>query len=146
MKQAEHQPATSDFTTGLCDCCSDCSSCLLTFCCPCISFGRIAEIVDQGSLSCCAAGTFYLVLATFVGFQWIYSCTYRAKLKAHFGIPESTCEDCCIHFFCQCCALAQEYRELKLRGYNPALGWEGNMERQKASIVPPQMPVGGMIR
>ncbi|XP_010692721.2 cell number regulator 9 [Beta vulgaris subsp. vulgaris] len=145
MKLGEYQQATNDFTTGLCDCFSDRSSCCLTICCPCFSFGQIAEIVDQGSISCCAAGTFYLLLAPFVGFQWIYSCTYRAKLKAQLGIPKSTCDDCCSHFWCQCCALAQEYRELKHRGYDPSLGWEGNMEKQKSSTLPPQI-LGRMIR
>ncbi|CAN1181396.1 Protein PLANT CADMIUM RESISTANCE 2 [Linum perenne] len=37
------------WSTGLCDCLDDCSSCCLTIWCPCITFGRIAEIVDRGS-------------------------------------------------------------------------------------------------
>ncbi|CAO2825447.1 unnamed protein product [Amaranthus hypochondriacus] len=146
MKEGEYQTPTGEFTTGLCDCCNDCSGCCLAFCCPCVSFGRMAEILDQGSVSCCTAGTFYLILATFVGFQWLYTCTYRGKMKALFGFPKSTCDDCCAHFFCHCCALAQEYRELKHRGYHPSLGWKGNMEKQRpTSTVPPQEP-GGMIR
>ncbi|KAK9276406.1 hypothetical protein L1049_005939 [Liquidambar formosana] len=42
-----HSPVA--WTTSLCDCCDDVSSCCLTCWCPCIAFGRIAEIVDRGS-------------------------------------------------------------------------------------------------
>ncbi|KAK2994777.1 hypothetical protein RJ640_001683 [Escallonia rubra] len=39
----------SQWSTGLCDCASDCSNCCITCWCPCITFGQIAEIVDKGS-------------------------------------------------------------------------------------------------
>ncbi|KAI3744419.1 hypothetical protein L1987_57499 [Smallanthus sonchifolius] len=41
--------APSQWSTGLCDCSEDSSSCSLTYCCPCIFFGRIAEIVGKGN-------------------------------------------------------------------------------------------------
>ncbi|KAI8538189.1 hypothetical protein RHMOL_Rhmol09G0083000 [Rhododendron molle] len=37
------------WSTGLCDCFDDVNNCCLTCWCPCITFGRIAEIVDKGS-------------------------------------------------------------------------------------------------
>ncbi|KAL3501925.1 hypothetical protein ACH5RR_036374, partial [Cinchona calisaya] len=37
------------WSTGLCDCFSDVPNCCLTFWCPCITFGQLAEIVDKGS-------------------------------------------------------------------------------------------------
>ncbi|KAJ0726950.1 putative PLAC8 motif-containing protein [Helianthus annuus] len=45
------QPMTapSQWSTGLCDCGKDSSSCCLTCWCPCITFGRIGEIVDKGT-------------------------------------------------------------------------------------------------
>ncbi|KAH7834882.1 hypothetical protein Vadar_020596 [Vaccinium darrowii] len=42
-----HSPGP--WSTGLCGCCEDVSSCCLTCWCPCVAFGRIAEIVDRGS-------------------------------------------------------------------------------------------------
>lgn len=139
------QGATGEFSTGLCDCFSDCSLCCLTCWCPCITFGRIAEIVDQGSSSCEVSGALYVLLAAVVGCQWIYSCTYRSKLKAQYGMPESCFGDCCTHFWCESCALCQEYRELQHRGYDLTLGWHGNMARQNQGMMPPSMP-GGMNR
>ncbi|KAG6399046.1 hypothetical protein SASPL_140520 [Salvia splendens] len=35
------------WSTGLYGCFSDCDSCCLTLWCPCITFGRISEIVDR---------------------------------------------------------------------------------------------------
>ncbi|KAJ8646671.1 hypothetical protein MRB53_008419 [Persea americana] len=37
------------WSSGLCDCCNDPSNCLLTCCCPCVTFGQIAEIIDRGT-------------------------------------------------------------------------------------------------
>ncbi|CAO2817213.1 unnamed protein product [Amaranthus hypochondriacus] len=141
-----NQPSSGEFSTDLCDCCSDASVCCLTCFCPCITFGRIAEIVDEGSSSCEGSGALYLLIRMFTSCHWIYSCTYRSKMKAQYGMPEDSCADCCTHFWCESCALCQEYRELQQRGYDPALGWQGNMEKKaKGGSVPPSMP-GGMIR
>lgn len=142
-----NQPAAvGEFSTGLCDCFSDVPLCCLTCWCPCITFGRIAEIVDKGSSSCGVSGALYSLIMVIAGCQWIYSCTYRSKMKAQYGIPENSCGDCCTHFWCEPCALCQEYRELQHRGYDVALGWHGNMERQKQGIVVPPSIVGGMTR
>uniref|UniRef100_A0A803LAT4 Uncharacterized protein n=1 Tax=Chenopodium quinoa TaxID=63459 RepID=A0A803LAT4_CHEQI len=110
-----------EFSSGLCDCFSDCS------------------------LSCGVSGALYSLLLAFTGCQWIYSCAYRSKLKAQLGMPENSCGDCCTHFWCEACALCQEYRELQHRGYDLALGWQGNVERQNQGMVPPSM-AGGMTR
>ncbi|EEF34586.1 conserved hypothetical protein [Ricinus communis] len=37
------------WSSGLCDCFSDPRNCCMTFWCPCVTFGQIAEIVDKGS-------------------------------------------------------------------------------------------------
>ncbi|KAH9623237.1 hypothetical protein KSS87_010829, partial [Heliosperma pusillum] len=68
-----------------------------------------------------------------------------SKLKAIYGMQDSCCGDCCTHFCCEPCALCQEYRELEHRGYNMALGWHGNMEKQNPGMMPPPM-AGGMTR
>jgi Cys-rich protein (TIGR01571 family) len=111
----------------------------LTCWCPCITFGRIAEIVDRGATSCGAAGAIYTVLACFTGCQWIYSCTYRSKMRAQLGLPDVGCADCCVHFCCEPCALCQQYRELTARGLDPVYGWDFN-----AAMYPP--PAQGMRR
>jgi len=54
----------------------------LTFFCPCVTFGRIAGIVDQGATSCCASGALYFLLSAVTGLGYLYSCGYRSKLWA----------------------------------------------------------------
>ncbi|KAK3421708.1 hypothetical protein EUGRSUZ_G02339 [Eucalyptus grandis] len=46
---ANPSSSPAPWSTGLCNCCDDFSSCCLTCWCPCITFGRIAEMVDRGS-------------------------------------------------------------------------------------------------
>ncbi|XP_021910199.1 protein PLANT CADMIUM RESISTANCE 11-like [Carica papaya] len=142
-----HQDGPLPWSTDLCDCCLDFSSCCLTCWCPCIAFGRIAEIVDRGSTSCGVSGALYTLLLCMTGCSCLYSCFYRSKLRGQYFLEESVCcTDCCIHFCCEQCALCQEYRELKNQGFDLSIGWHGNMERQKriAGIAP--IPEGGMIR
>ncbi|XP_072979644.1 cell number regulator 2-like [Typha angustifolia] len=129
------------WTTGLCDCTDDCGNCCMTFWCPCVTFGRIAEVVDKGTTSCGTSGALYGLILALTGCQWIYSCMYRSKLRAQYNLPESPCADCCVHFCCECCALCQQYRELKNRGFDMTIGWQLNMERQGAAAAtqPPFM-------
>lgn len=37
---------------------------------------------------------------------------YRGKLRDRYQIPGSGCEDCLMHTFCRCCAIAQEARHV----------------------------------
>ncbi|KAG0457020.1 hypothetical protein HPP92_021857 [Vanilla planifolia] len=130
----------SQWSTGLCDCCDDSGNCCLTCCCPCITFGRIAEIVDRGSTSCGTSGALYVLIAAVTGCQCFYSCAYRTKLRALYALPEEPCNDCLIHCCCESCALCQAYRELQHRGFDMALGWHGNMEKMQGGVIMMQPP------
>ncbi|KAM5566844.1 cell number regulator 2 [Rosa sericea] len=121
----------------------------ITLCCPCITFGQIAEIVDKGSTSCGVSGAIYAVIAYMTGCACIYSCFYRSKLRHQYSLDESPCGDCLVHCFCESCALCQEYRELQSHGFNMAIGWHGNMDgrnREMAMASIPPMMEGGMSR
>ncbi|KAM4107884.1 hypothetical protein ACB094_03G001400 [Castanea mollissima] len=117
-------PPEEQWSTGICDCFKDMTSCWVTCWCPCITFGRTAEIVDQGRTTCFTAIRNCLLLAHLAGIigACIYTCTYRAKLRVHYSLPPKPCGDCCVHFCCFFCALCQEYRELKIRGLDPEGG------------------------
>ncbi|XP_057839871.2 cell number regulator 10 [Cryptomeria japonica] len=124
----------TEWSTGLCACCTDQSVCCLTCWCPCITFGQIAEIVDEGSPTCCVSGGIYGALLCLTGFAYCYSCWYRTKIRDKYNLADIPCADCLVHCFCEPCALCQEYRELKLQGFPPSLGWEGNLRRQQQGM------------
>jgi Cys-rich protein (TIGR01571 family) len=119
---AMQAPPQAAWSTGLCDCFDDCGNCCVTCLCPCITFGQVAEIIDRGSTSCGASGALYALVMLLTGCQCVYSCFYRAKMRAQYGLQEKPCADCCIHWCCEPCALCQEYRELKKRGFDMNLG------------------------
>ncbi|GLU11518.1 hypothetical protein SLE2022_282570 [Rubroshorea leprosula] len=103
---------------------------------PCLTFGQIVEIVDGGHTSCGTGALFYGLLAFLIGFPSILSCTYRTKLRKMFSLAESPAPDWVTHFCCEPCALCQEYRELRQRGWDPEIGWQGNLNQQ-AAMTPP---------
>ncbi|KAK1564560.1 hypothetical protein Q3G72_005792 [Acer saccharum] len=85
---------------------------------PCVTFGQVAEIIDEGHTSC---GMLFGAIWFFIVLPFILSCTYRTKLRSKFGLPEFPAPDWIAHFFCEWCALCQEYRELQSRGLDPSI-------------------------
>ncbi|KAJ6697536.1 hypothetical protein OIU85_003864 [Salix viminalis] len=82
----------------------------------------IAEIVDKGTTSCAISGAIYGILLWFTGCPCVYSCLYRTKMRKQLMFEERPCNDCLVHLCCDACALCQEYRELKHRGFDMAIG------------------------
>ncbi|XP_047334801.1 protein PLANT CADMIUM RESISTANCE 4-like [Impatiens glandulifera] len=130
---------TEGWKTGLFECFDDPVSALMAFFFPCVPFGQIAEIVDNGHTSCSTSGLMYVLVTVCIGLPCILTCSYRAKLRNKFGLVESPGPDWLVHCFCECCAISQAYRELQLRGWDPSIGWEGNVARQiQQRMVPPR--------
>ncbi|XP_017972746.1 PREDICTED: uncharacterized protein LOC18604087 [Theobroma cacao] len=132
------------WNTGLFDCMDDPMNALITVCFPCVTFGRVAEIVDEGHTSCGTSGLLYGLIAFFIGVPCILSCAYRTKLRNKLGLVESPAPDWVTHCFCDWCALCQEYRELQQRGWDPSIGWHGNLakrqsiqQQQHLAMMPP---------
>ncbi|GFP83544.1 protein plant cadmium resistance 12 [Phtheirospermum japonicum] len=67
-------------------------------------------------------------------------------MRQQYFLQESPCGDCVVHCFCDSCALCQEYRELKNRGFDMSVGWQENMERQNRGVVTAPISEGGMSR
>lgn len=131
----------ASWSAGLFDCRDDPDTCRLTLWCPCVTFGRITEIVDRGTSSCLLHAVGYLLCA------WVPclgGCMYRYELRKQYGIKGRLVDDCCVHIFCEACALCQEYHELKSRGFDMTIGWQENMEKMGngAANAAPQMNPG----
>ncbi|KAF8020929.1 hypothetical protein BT93_G1363 [Corymbia citriodora subsp. variegata] len=133
------------WNTSLFGCFDDFKSCCLTFWCPCITFGRISEIVDKGATSCISNGAIFALLYHLNTCVCLYSCSYRTKMRRELRLKQDPCNDCLVHYFCMHCALCQEYRELKSRGINLEKGWEGNASQYREVAMAPKVE-GGMKR
>ncbi|KAM3363531.1 Cell number regulator 1 [Capsicum baccatum] len=139
-----HSSATTNtvaWSTGLCHCFDDPANCLVTCVCPCITFGQISEILNKGTTSCASRGALYGLLGV-TGLPSLYSCFYRSKMRGQYDLEEAPCVDCLVHVFCEPCALCQEYRELKNRGFDMGIGWQANMERQSRGVTMPPYNAG----
>ncbi|XP_047309232.1 protein PLANT CADMIUM RESISTANCE 4-like [Impatiens glandulifera] len=136
---------TENWKAELFDCMNDPTLAVVTCCFPCITFGEIAEILDNGQTPCATSGILHALMSGFIGLSCIYSSTYRKKLRNKYGLVEVPAPDWITHLFFEPCALSQAYRELQLRGIDPSIGWIGNVARmqlklqqQKAGMNPPQ--------
>ncbi|KAH7516307.1 hypothetical protein FEM48_Zijuj10G0121300 [Ziziphus jujuba var. spinosa] len=141
-----HPKTRVRWSTGLCDCFSDVKTCCITCWCPCVTFGQISEIVDQGSTSCGLNGALYTLIAFLTGCACIYSCFYRIKMREQYALEGGQFRDCLLHCFCEQCALCQEHRELQNRGYNMTIGWQGNVEGKNREVAMAPVVEGGMSR
>ncbi|CAI5512769.1 unnamed protein product [Closterium sp. Naga37s-1] len=64
---------------------------------------------------------------------------FRKRLREKYMLPQRPFSDFWMHCLCACCAIAQEHRELRNRGWDPALGYAGNVRKFQACSPPPQM-------
>ncbi|KAM3699747.1 hypothetical protein ACB098_05G047800 [Castanea mollissima] len=98
---------------------------------PCVTFGQIAEVLDAGEMTCHLGSFIYLLMMPALCSQWIIGSKYRTKLRKKYDLVEAPYTDVISHIFCPCCSLCQEFRELKNRGLDPALGWNGILAKQE---------------
>ncbi|KAK8075713.1 plac8 family [Apiospora hydei] len=122
--QAEHQPMPSqqlqggEWQSNLCDC-SPCGSCVLGTFVPCLLVGRTADrmrdptmqTADTLNSDCLIHG----ILMWTLGAGWVYSMLKRTEIRERFGIPGSGFGDCCTSYWCPCCAVIQQDKEVQAR-------------------------------
>ncbi|RYP71320.1 hypothetical protein DL771_004897 [Monosporascus sp. 5C6A] len=107
-----------EWQASLCNC-SPCSSCLLSCFLPCILVGKTSERMRDPSMQnanllnsdCLIHGA----LMCFTGCGWIYAMLKRGEIRERYNIKGSGCNDCCVSFWCQCCAAIQQDNEVIIR-------------------------------
>ncbi|XP_058075091.1 protein MID1-COMPLEMENTING ACTIVITY 1-like isoform X2 [Magnolia sinica] len=108
--------------TDLFDCCEEPCLCLRTCIYPCGTFASIANVASRGSISHEHACNDLMAYSLVFG-CCCYTCCMRRRLRGLFSIKGGSCDDFLSHLMCCCCALVQEWREIKLRGYEgPSAG------------------------
>ncbi|KAG8379972.1 hypothetical protein BUALT_Bualt07G0145100 [Buddleja alternifolia] len=123
------------WNSGLFDCHLDPTNAVMTTLFPCVTFGQVAEVLDAtdplSQLNCTFGSLVYLLLMG-VCANCVIGSKYRKKLRSRYGLVEAPYEDELSHLLCPFCSLCQEFRELKSRGLDPALGWQGIIAREQA--------------
>ncbi|KAK1302861.1 Protein PLANT CADMIUM RESISTANCE 6 [Acorus calamus] len=99
---------TQPWTTGLLDFMEDPGNALTTFFFPCITFGQIAEVIDNGQTSCGTSGIMYAGILVLIAMPCLLSCGYRSRLRVKYGLIESPADDWMVHFLCWQGNLAQQ--------------------------------------
>ncbi|KAF3792550.1 hypothetical protein EJ110_NYTH08457 [Nymphaea thermarum] len=74
----------------------------------------------------CASNAFIYCVMGYTGCGCFYSYPYRTRLRGQFQLAEAPIGDCLLHCCCTNCALCQEHRELKNRGFDPTAGLQQN--------------------
>ncbi|KAK7750148.1 hypothetical protein SLS62_007897 [Diatrype stigma] len=59
-------------------------------------------------------------ITCFTGCGWIYSMLKRSEIRERYNIQGSGFSDCCVSYWCPCCAIIQQDNEVKIRQRNAA--------------------------
>eukprot|EP00727_Mastigamoeba_balamuthi_P010796 m51a1_g6339 hypothetical protein (816) ;mRNA; f:29128-32811 len=107
------------WTSGLCGCCDDTSSCLCAWLVPCYQHGRNVEAFGAGP--CCSNTSACSHCMCFVLLEAVGNCGFcavalhRQMVRRKYGIEGGVCGDVCVSCMCPCCALSQIAREIQTR-------------------------------
>ncbi|TFK59454.1 PLAC8-domain-containing protein [Pluteus cervinus] len=114
-----------EWSHGLCDCCDDAETCIVSWFCPCIVYAqnkRRLEYLERngvpdpehGGDACSGDCCLHLTITGCCGLGWLLQIPPRSSVRNRYHIEGSTCGDCCAILLCSPCALTQESREIGL--------------------------------
>ncbi|KAJ2988409.1 hypothetical protein HDV02_005601 [Globomyces sp. JEL0801] len=106
--------ATGEFDSGLFDCTSNLSTCVVAWFCPCVVYGQNQAALQNGD-GCFMSGLLYTCAAGF-GFHSCMGAYGRGIVRKDRGIDGGFVGDCLSHYCCYPCALTQEHAELVKAG------------------------------
>jgi Cys-rich protein (TIGR01571 family) len=119
-----------EWGNGLCSC-GPCDLCLVGTFLPCLLLGKTSERLRDPTMAsyeplntdCMLhCGINYLT-----GCGWIWVMMKRGEIRERYGIKGSGMDDCCASYWCSCCSLIQQEKEVIARtsagpitaGYQP---------------------------
>ncbi|OTA56520.1 PLAC8-domain-containing protein [Hypoxylon sp. EC38] len=137
-----------EWQASLCDC-SPCTSCLLGFCLPCILLGQTSERIRDPTMQTAdmmnSDCMIYTLISCFTGCGWIYALMKRDEIRKRYQIQGSSTSDCCVSYWCPCCALIQQDNEVLIRQRNAQPVIAQGYQPQPAMQMQMQMPMPAPI-
>lgn len=123
---AASQPEVPQTQTGwsagsLFNCCAIPSLCCQTFWCPCLTYREIRMNTYGGpeyNTDPCDPALMYCIISL-TGFHLLLGMVGRNEVRRKYDLEGSAWSDCCSHFWCHCCAMCQEARELRAHPVTP---------------------------
>ncbi|KAF3060558.1 hypothetical protein CFAM422_011334 [Trichoderma lentiforme] len=119
MSTANSSSNNIAWANGFFDCCSPGKLCLLTSCCPCITYGKTQYRVHHGSLegySCCNSSCIVFAIAAHFGLQFVPATMQRTHIREKYNLHGSWLGDFCRSGCCTCCVLMQNEKESEQLG------------------------------
>jgi len=108
-----------EWTASGADCCSPFSACLLSWCLPCVQYGRISHRLNKDAslkgwsfFNGNCVGYYAL---TCCGMQWIMQMMQRGEIRERYGLTGNGCTDCLCACCCGPCDLVQQDKEIDQR-------------------------------
>ncbi|KAI9812347.1 MAG: hypothetical protein M1826_002915 [Phylliscum demangeonii] len=108
------------------ECFNPIDECLITCCCPCITFGKVhhrlhkdPKLTGYSPLNASCLGFF---LSSYCGLHWFPLMLQRSDMRSKYNLDGTMLEDFARACCCACCDLVQESKESALR--------EGEMAKQ----------------
>ncbi|KAF2204333.1 PLAC8-domain-containing protein [Delitschia confertaspora ATCC 74209] len=100
-------------------CCSPFSTCLLSWCCPCILYGRAHHRVKSNgnmqNYSCTNSACLIYAGMACLGLSWIPAMLERGDLREKYHLKGNGCTDCLCACCCAPCDLTQQDKETEYR-------------------------------
>ncbi|RAK98704.1 PLAC8 family protein [Aspergillus ibericus CBS 121593] len=106
--EVQRVTANKNWNDSLGDCCSPGSLCLTTCFLPCPTFGKTQGRIQNPKLDNYNSCNGECAIFTLLAVTWTH-------WMLQYGIEGSCCGYCWVTFWCGCCALTQEEKEVELR-------------------------------
>ncbi|KAL2094536.1 hypothetical protein ACEWY4_009255 [Coilia grayii] len=109
VQQQQLQPLmmgrADEWSTGICDCCTDMRiCCCAVWCYPCFVGSTLSAFNENFALCCFDAGPVSPM-----------SLALRYGVRKKYGIQGSLCDDCFLVYCCNPCSMCQVAREIEKR-------------------------------
>ncbi|KAH6908821.1 PLAC8 family-domain-containing protein [Coprinopsis sp. MPI-PUGE-AT-0042] len=116
-------PEGREWSNGLFSCCDTPGTFCTSYCCPCITYGRVRSrykhLNDHGTVDPEMGGTFgpdclTYCLTAFLGAACLFHMWNRGEIRQRYNVKGSCFKDFLTACCCAPCGLTQESRELEL--------------------------------